>query len=78
MQSSTTPDPGHHTGKQQNTTKHHTQESQEVSHFPANDHNATMNRHERMKNKKHENKNDLKKKHRLGTVRKKILLKGLN
>ena len=33
IQSSTTPDPGHHMGK-----KHHTQESPEVNLFPARDH----------------------------------------
>ena len=31
MQSNTTPDPGHHMGKIPNTTKHPTQNSQEVS-----------------------------------------------
>ena len=45
-------DPGHHMGKWQNTIKHHMQESQEVSPFPAGDHGATMNRRE--KNDKHE------------------------
>ena len=39
-----TPDPGHHMGKWQNTKKHHIQESQEVSPFPAGDHKAAMNR----------------------------------
>ena len=34
------------------TRKHHTQESQEVSPFPAGDHKATMNRQESMTNKK--------------------------
>ena len=40
LQWGTTPDQGHHTGKQQNTIKHHTQESQERSLFPAGDHNT--------------------------------------
>ena len=35
------------------TIKHHTQESQEVSPFPAGDHKATMNRQENMTNTKH-------------------------
>ena len=46
IQSSTTPDPGHHIGKGQNTRKYHIQESQEVSPFPAGDHKAAMNREE--------------------------------
>ena len=32
-----------------NTSKHHIQESQELSHFPAGDHKAAMNRQESMK-----------------------------
>ena len=40
LQWGTTPDQGHHMGKQQNTIKHHTQESQEISLFPAGDHNT--------------------------------------
>ena len=35
-----------------NTRKHHIQESQEVSPFPAGDHKAAMNRQESMTNKK--------------------------
>ena len=35
IQPSTAPDPGHHMGKWQNTIKHHIQESQEFSPFPA-------------------------------------------
>ena len=42
-------DPGHHTGMWQ---KHHTQENQEVSPFPAGDHKAAMNRQESMTNTK--------------------------
>ena len=36
-----------------NTIKHHIQESQEVSPFPAGDHKAEMNRQERMTNTEH-------------------------
>ena len=43
IQSSTTPDPRNHMGKRQNTRKHHTQESQDVSSFPAGDHKAARN-----------------------------------
>ena len=35
------------------TVKHHTQESQEISHFPAGDHMATVKRQENMTNIKH-------------------------
>ena len=38
IQSSTTTDQRHHMGKLQNTRKHHTQESQEISPFLAGDH----------------------------------------
>ena len=38
IQSSTTTDPRHHMGKCQNTRKHNTQESQEISPFPADGH----------------------------------------
>ena len=36
-----------------NTRKHHIQESQEVSHFPAGDHKAAMNRQGSMTDTKH-------------------------
>ena len=36
-----------------NTIKHHTQESKEVSPFPAGDHKAALNRQESMTNTKH-------------------------
>ena len=36
-----------------NTSKHHTQESQEASPFPAGDNMAAMNRQESMTNTKH-------------------------
>ena len=36
-----------------NTRKHYIQESQEVSHFPAGDHKAAMNRQESITNTKH-------------------------
>ena len=38
------PDPEHHIGKWRKHKKHNTQESQEVSPFPAGDHKATRNR----------------------------------
>ena len=38
IQLSTTPDPGHHMGKLQNTRKHHIQEKQELSPIQAGDH----------------------------------------
>ena len=44
IQSSTTPDPRHHMGKGQNTRKHHTHESQEVSPFPAGEHKSARSR----------------------------------
>ena len=55
-------------------------ESQEVSPFPAGDHNAAMNRRESMTNTRHtvKNTNDPQKKYLLGTVSKTILLEGLN
>ena len=53
IKSSTTPDPGHHMRSVKNTRKHYIQESQEVSPFPAGDHNAVMNRQESMINTKH-------------------------
>ena len=38
---------------EKNTRKHHTQDSQEVSPFPAGDHKAAMNRQESMPTTKH-------------------------
>ena len=56
-----------------------TNESQEVSHFPAGDHNAAMNRREFSMTNQDINKiNDQQKKYRLRTVSKNILLEGLN
>ena len=55
-----------------------TNKSQEVSHFPAGEHKAAMNRRESMTNIRHKNTNDPKKKYRLRTVSKNILLEGLN
>ena len=51
IQSSTTPDPGHHMGKWKNTDI--TNKIQEVSSFPAGDHKAAMNKRESMKNTRH-------------------------
>ena len=42
--------------------------SQEVSPFPAGEHNASMNRRESMRNIRHKNTNDPRKKYRLGMV----------
>ena len=53
IQSSFTPDPGHHMGKWQKHKKHPVQESQEVSPFLADDHRATMNRQDSMTDTKH-------------------------
>ena len=58
-----------------------TNESQEVSPFPAGDHKASINKKTRTKAKQTQisyNMNDPQKKYRLGTVRKNILLEGLN
>ena len=57
-----------------NTRKHHTQKSLDVSPFPAGDHKAARNRQDSMTkaNTKHNNKKDPQKKHRLGTVSKKV------
>ena len=52
-----------------------TNESQEVSAFPAGDHKASINRPAQQDGN---NINDLQKKHRLGMVSKNILLEGLN
>ena len=44
IQSSSTPDPGHHTRESDKDTRiHHTQESQKVSPFPAGDQKAARN-----------------------------------
>ena len=50
------------------TRKHHTQESQVVSPFPAGDHKAAMNRQDSMTDMKYIK--DPQKKHRLGMVSK--------
>ena len=42
-----------------NTIKHHTQESQEDSSFPAGDHKATMNRQKTRQTRNTNNKNDI-------------------
>ena len=51
IQSSTKPDPGHHMGKWQKHNKT-SQESQEVSPFPAGDNKAAMNSQENALNMK--------------------------
>ena len=58
-----------------------TNESQEVSPFPAGDHNASINRQTRMKAQQKQDRNNIndpQKKHRLGTISQNILLEGLN
>ena len=52
IQSSTKPDPGHHLGKWQKI-KHHTQESQEVNPFQADDHKTAISRQDSITDTKH-------------------------
>ena len=54
------------------TRKHHIQESQEVSSFPTDDLKPARNRHGIMAKTNTNNYKDPQKKHRLGTVSKKI------
>ena len=63
-------------GKVTKHKKHHIQESQEVSSFPAGHNKAAMNRQHSiaMTNMNINNKNDPQEKHRLGTVSKEIAL----
>ena len=62
-----------------NTRKHHIQESQEVSPFPAGDHKAEMNRQECMKNTKHKwQKKSTKEARHWNSQLKRFLLEGLN
>ena len=73
----------HHTqdtnGKVTTLQSDNTNESQEVSPFPAGDHKApTTDVHESITKQDRNNINDPQKKHRLGTVSKNILLDGLN
>ena len=53
-------------------------EREEVSPLPAGDNNASINRRTRKQKQDGKNINDAQKKHRLGTVTKRILLEGLN
>ena len=53
IQSNTTPDPGHHRESDENTRKYHIKEGQEVSPFPADDHNAAGNRQDIKADTKH-------------------------
>ena len=76
IQSSTTPEPGYHMGNI--NTINITNKSQEVSHFPAGDRKAAMNRCENMRTQGINNTNDPQKKNRLGTVSKNSLLEALN
>ena len=63
-------------GKVTNSQLDTTNESQEVSPFPAGDHKAQINRHVQKHNKHKTEKNDPQKKYRLGSVSKNILLEG--
>ena len=67
-------------GKVTNSQLDTTNESQEVSPFPAADHKAQINRHAQRhnKHKTEKNKNDLQTKYRIGAIGKTILLEGLN
>ena len=71
IQSSTTPDPGHQ-WESDKLTVDTTNESQEVSPFPAGDHKAHINRRAQNIANTRQNKNikDPQKKYRLGTVSK--------
>ena len=71
MQSSTTPDPGYQ-WESDKLTEDTTNESQEVSPFPAGDHKAHINRRAQNIANTRQNKNikDPQKKYRLGTVSK--------
>ena len=78
IQSSTTADQGHQ-WENENLQLDTTNESQEVSPFPAGDHKTQINRLAQRHNKhKTDNPNDPQKKYRLGTVSNNILLEGLN
>ena len=68
------------TGKVTNSQLDITNESQEVSPFPADDHKASINRRIRKNNfaQDRNNMNDPQKKYRLRKVNKNILLEGLN
>ena len=71
IQSSTTPDPGYQ-WESDKLTEDTTNESQEVSPFPAGDHKAHINRRAQNIANTRQNKNikDPQKKYRLGTVSK--------
>ena len=65
-------------GKVTNLHLDTTNESQEVSPFPASDHKAQINRQRHNKHNTEKNIKDPQKKYRLGTISKNILLDGLN
>ena len=52
-----------------NTSKHHTQDSQVVSHFSAGEHKATINRQENMTNRNINNEKDPQKKHHMRSAK---------
>ena len=77
IQSSTTPDPGYQ-WESDNVTKDFTNESQEVSPFPAvNKRHQKTDVHESITKQDRNNINDPQKKHRLGTGSKNILLEDI-
>ena len=69
VQSSTTPDPGYHMGKWQNTIKHHKREPRGLPFFPAGYHKAEQWTDPKVRQTQDINKtNDPQKKYRLKTV----------
>ena len=60
-----------------NTRKHHIQERQEFTLFPAGDHKAAINRQDSMTDTKHKQQKGSTKNHRLGTVSKTLFTGGL-
>ena len=78
IQSSTTLNQDNTWESNKNTINHHTQESQEVSPFPAGDHKATANRQETWQTRNTVTKMIHKRSTALERFSKNILLEGLN
>ena len=80
IQSSTSPDPEYQLESNRDSQLEITNESQEVSSFPAGGHKASINRRARRHNKTQDKNNikDPQKKYRLGKVSKNFLLEDLN
>ena len=78
IQSSTTPDPGYQ-WESDKLTEDTTNESQEVSPFPAGDHKAHINRRAQniANTRKNKNIKDPQKKYRLGTLRHSVSFTGV-